>query len=79
MKMKLRQRYHLVIYLFIFLEALQTSFDPQKNYFIFFFNNLNYSSKRWFVVFRGSVGIQFWREFSLRNANEISSCVYFGR
>ena len=65
------------IYLFIFLEALQISFDLLKK--VFFFINLNYSSKRWFVVFRGSVGIQFWRECSLRNANDISPCVYFGR
>ena len=36
MKMKLRQRYHLFIYLFFFLEALQTSFDLLKNYYYFF-------------------------------------------
>ena len=54
----------------IFLTALETLNivrPPRKLLLTFFFNNLTYSSKRWFLVFRGSVGIRFWQKFSLCN------------
>ena len=58
MKMKLRQRYHLFIYLF-FWKLCKHRSTSSKITINFFFNNLNYSSKRWLVVFRGLVGIHF--------------------
>ena len=54
------------IYLFFFKLCKHRSTSSKIN-INFFFNNLNYSSKRWFVVLRGSVEIRFSQKFSLRN------------